>query len=142
MQQNRRRNRMGKGKKILIVLAVLCLLAAAYSLTYLPRHVVRLDADRVNEIVVFNGSTGRRIEISDRDEIRHIVESLNDVVFQKDKLSVGYMGYGLRTTFIDAKGKRIDELIINSDKRLRYRGFFYNAYNGQMPHGELLQKFE
>ena len=126
----------------LIFLAALCLLAAAYSLTYLPHRVVRIDADRVNEIVVFNGTTGRRIEISDQDEIRYIVESLNGVVFQKNKWSVGYMGFGLRATFRDAKGKRIDELIINSDDYLRYKGFFYDAVNGKMPHSELLQKFE
>lgn len=133
---------MNRKKKFGLAAAAFALLAALYGLTYIPQHVVRLNPDQIDEILVFNGYIGRQVKITDQAEIRQTVEQLNGVTFQKGKSSLGYMGFGLRLEFRDQAGKKINALIINREYLLRYRGFFYTAVKGKMPYDELLHKFD
>ena len=45
------------------------------------------------------------MEITDESNIKHIINNLNEVTFQKGKSSFGYMGFSFNTTIFDKKGK-------------------------------------
>lgn len=125
----KRINRRFKFTKFIII-AISFLMLLAFGLTYMPQSIVNINPSKVSKITVFDGSTGHEIEIVDESDIEYIIGNLNEVTFQKGKSSFGYMGYRFRTTIYNHNGKSIKELIINSNEKVRYKGFFYTAkYN-------------
>ena len=50
------------------------------------------------EIVVFNGNSGNTTHITDKEQIQHIIENLNDVEIKRNRLSVGHSGYSFQLT--------------------------------------------
>ncbi|WP_186577720.1 hypothetical protein [Aquibacillus kalidii] len=116
-------------KRKWIILAIPIVLVLIFILTFIPHKVVKIDPNNVSKITVFDGNTGNEIEITDNNDISHIINNLNNVTFQKEKLSIGYMGFNFRATIFDSKGNEIKSLIINSSKTIRYRGFFYRSTN-------------
>lgn len=118
MKQRRRR---------ILIIVIPLLLALLYGTTYLPQKVISINPAAVAKINIFNGNTGQQIEITDEADIQQIINNLNEVVFQKGKISLGYMGYSFRTTIYDHQGKAIEEMIINSEHKIRYKGFFYET---------------
>jgi hypothetical protein len=98
-----------------------------FGLTSIPHHPVNLKPADVSRIVIFDGSTGREVEITEAQAIRHIVANLNEVTFERGKLSIGYLGFRFRTTLYNDRGKAIKTITINSAEVIRYRGFFYTA---------------
>ena len=49
------------------------------------------------------------------------------------------MGYSLRTTIYDNKGKSIKELIINSNDTIKYKGFFYTSVSNSIDYDYIKQ---
>jgi hypothetical protein len=129
-------------KKAVSIFSVLILLIVLYGLTYLPRNMISIDPDKVSTITIFNGGTGKSIEITSDPELAYIMNNLNDVTFQKGKLSLGYMGFSFRLTINNGKGKMIKELIVNSEDTIRYKGFFYRATKNEIDYNYLLSLYE
>jgi hypothetical protein len=118
---------MASPKRILL-LAIPVLLLIFFSLTYIPHKLFHMAPSSVSKISVFDGNTGKHIEITERDDIQHILDNLNRITFHKGKLSIGYMGYSFKITVYNNKGKAINRFIINSTDTIRYKGFFYKAH--------------
>jgi len=77
-------------KKIIILLFTIVIFLIVFTVWYrTPIDLLSLEPDEVSEIVVFNGNTGNTTHITDTEQIRHIIENLNDVELKRDKLSVG-----------------------------------------------------
>ncbi|WP_028609885.1 hypothetical protein [Paenibacillus harenae] len=119
-------------KRKWIIIAVPLVLLLMFALTYIPHKVVSIDPSIVSNITVFDGNTGYEMEITDVNDITKIINNLSEVSFQKGKPSFGYMGYSLRITIFDNKGKTIKELIINSNDTIRYKGFFYTSVDNSI----------
>ena len=103
-----------------IITIVVC-----YGLTYIPRKIVAIEPSKVSTINIFDGSTGKSIIVTDRENIDHIIRNLNSITFRKDKLSLGYMGYSLNTTIYKSNGTIYKKFIINSTDTIRKDPFFY-----------------
>lgn len=114
-------------RRIWIFILIPLMLILLYTGTYIPHKVVSIDPAIVSKITVFDGNTGYNLEITDENDINHIINNLNEITFQKGKSSFGYLGYRFSTTIFDDKGKVIKELIINSKDTIRYKGFFYTS---------------
>lgn len=94
----------------------------------MPRCFLRgLTPSDVSSISVFDGNTGKAFEIRAPEDIRHIVENIQACNMKKEKLSLGYSGYGFRLYFYGEDGKELECLIINSDRTLRKDPFFYSC---------------
>lgn len=119
--------KQGSRRFKIFLLAIPIVAVIGFSLTYIPHSVVSMEPTNVSKITIFDGSTGYDLEITDEVEIHHIINNLNDITFQKGKSSLFYMGYSFRTTIYDQKGREQQELIINSEDTIRYKGFFYTA---------------
>ncbi|MBP3361098.1 MAG: hypothetical protein J6N52_09620 [Clostridia bacterium] len=90
------------------------------------------SAETVSAINVFNGNTGKRYVIDDKDDIQYIIENLQNADFKIRQLSVGYIGTGFNLEFIGNNGKRMDKVVINSDNTLRKDPFFYTENNSAL----------
>ncbi|MCD8510182.1 MAG: hypothetical protein LRY73_10140 [Bacillus sp. (in: Bacteria)] len=116
----------------LFLLAIPVVAVIGFSLTYIPHSVVSMEPANVSKITIFDGSTGYDLEITDEAVIHQIITNLNDIIFQKGKSSFFRMGYSFRTTIYDQSGKARQELIINSEDTIRYKGFFYTAKDNEI----------
>lgn len=114
-----------KKKWRVILLAVIAILIIYYGLTNIPREIVAIAPSEVSSIYIFDGNTGKSITITQRNDIEHIIENLNSIIFRKDKWSLGYMGYSFRTTIYKENGGVYKEFIINSTDTIRNDPFFY-----------------
>ncbi|WP_449539769.1 hypothetical protein [Ferdinandcohnia sp. Marseille-Q9671] len=128
--------------KLTLILIPLMLLLL-YSLTYIPQTLFEMDPTEVSRIEIFDGNSGYEITLTSEEEISHIINNLNEVTFKKGKLSAGYLGYRFNTTIYDVEGYPIEELIINSEDTIRYKGFFHYSTEGTLAYqfiDELVEK--
>ncbi|MDR7073566.1 hypothetical protein J2X07_002553 [Fictibacillus barbaricus] len=102
-------------------------LALIFALTYIPHKILSIEPTEVSKITIFDGNTGIKTIITDKNNINHIINNFNDVTFQKGKSSFGYMGYSFRTTIFDNEGKVTKEFTINSSDTIIYNGFFFKT---------------
>lgn len=123
-----------KRKWLILVFTVFGLL---YATTYIPQRVITTTPSSVARIHIFDGQSGYELDLSDRDDINAVMQNLNDVTFQKGKVSFGYMGYSYHITLYGKDGDELDDFIINSADTVRYRGFFYTAKSGRIDYDML-----
>lgn len=123
-------------RKLIIVLSVAAIFLAGVMVWYnAPIDLTDLNHDEVSEIVIFNGNTGNATHITDKEQIQHIIENLNDVKLKRSKPSVGYLGYSFKTTIYLLDGNEADDwnnFIINSDDTIRKDPFFYTVIEGKI----------
>ncbi len=131
-----------KHKRLLIILGIVSLIAIIYSLTYIPKKVISIDSTKVAEIVILDGSTGREVVFTDKADIEYIINDLNEVTFKKKNLSIGYMGFSFRAQFYNDQGKKLNELIISSEDKIRYRAFFWEARENTIDFDFIAKAFE
>jgi hypothetical protein len=96
-------------------------------MTYLPKKIVKIDPSDVAKLSIFDGNTGFEMKITDEKAINRIITNLNNVNFKKGKSSSDYVGFNFSTTIIDHDGETIEELTINADDTVIYKGFFYTS---------------
>jgi hypothetical protein len=125
----------------IIVIAIVIVIAVLYGLTYIPHRLITIKAENVSSIYIFNGNTGKDIRITDKADIEHIITNLNNVIFNKGKCSIGYMGYSFRTIIYKENGKQYKQFIINSTDTVRYGGFFYTDKANSIDYGYISDLF-
>ena len=110
---------------VTMIAIVTCVIVAIYFMTS-PITGMAKNADRVTKITVFDGTSGRELVVTDRDEIDKIVAYVNDMKLQRGKVSLTYSGYHYRITFEPKKGSW-DTFILNSADSVRKDPFFYSV---------------
>lgn len=121
-----------KKKRYTIIAAAILLAAALLTVWYfLPTTFLRGTASSgVTLISVFDGNTGKNFEIREADEIRCIVENIQNTKMKKDKISLNYTGYSFRMKFYNETGKELASFILNSESTIRKDPFFYRCDGG------------
>lgn len=117
-------------KKIALpVLGVIVFLAFMLTFNFfVSTKAVSTDED-IAKIRIFDGNTGNETIITDEAQIERVVGMLNDIQFKKTGVSIGYIGSGYNITYYNKQEEKAESFIINSDKQLRYEGFFYEPQN-------------
>lgn len=95
------------------------------------------------KIEIFNGNTGHSIIIQDKDEIEKIVNNLNGVSMRWKEVSFLKLGYSLKFSVYNEKGKMVKSFIINSEDCVRKTFFSYKVIKGKLNYGyfyELVEK--
>lgn len=101
----------------------------------LPVDLMDLDYKEVLKLVVFNGSSGNATHITDKEQIQHIIDDLNDVKIKRTRPSVGYSGYGYKLSVYLSDGNEAGDwnnFIINSEDTIRKDPFFYSVIKGNI----------
>lgn len=114
----------------IFIIFVLIVLAAAYC--FMPKTFGKnVNPSEVDHINVFDGTTGTGFTITDSEDIKYIVESIQSHSMKKDGISLGRMGYGLKLSYVDRNDKDVIPLfILNSDDTIRKDPFFYKCDGG------------
>ena len=122
-----------KRKTILVSSVAAILLAGIFIWYTLPVDLMDLDHKEVLEIVVFNGSSGNATHITDKEQIQHIIDDLNDVKIKRTRPAMGYSGYGYKLSVYLYDGNEAGDwnnFIINSEDTIRKDPFFYSVIKG------------
>ena len=95
-----------KNKRIRLIIAIVFVLIAALVIWYFmpTTFLSKVTPSDIKSISVFDGNTGESFDFSDRDEIRYVVENIQNTKMKKDTLSIGYTGYSFRISFFDENG--------------------------------------
>ena len=99
-----------KNKKIRLMIAIVFVLIAALAIWYFmpTTFLSKVNPSDIKSISVFDGNTGESFDFSDTDEIRYVVENIQNAEMKRDTLSIGYSGYSFRIRFFDENGKEIN----------------------------------
>ena len=128
-------------KRLLIGLAVV-LTVGLVIWYHTPIHVADADPADVGEIVIFDGNTGKRVQITDADEIEYVIESLHSVRLVRTKLAGASDGFNLDTAIYLKNGERAggwNDFIINSADSVRAGAFYYRVADGVIEYDYLKQ---
>ncbi len=105
---------------LLILLFVYLLIMIGYS-----KQNLQFDIGDAEKITVFSGSTGRTVEVMDKETIKHITKNINSLNLTKEKSAKGYDGYTYHIAWYDAEGKLMESIIVMSNGKIRYNDYFY-----------------
>lgn len=123
-------------KRRWLLLLLLPILAAAWY--FAPKTFLRgVDPAAVQSILVFDGTTGVGFTVDDPDDVRLIVEKVQEIRLRRDGISLGRMGYGFRLDFVGEDEKALaPPFCLNGEGVIRKDPFFYRC-DGGLPFGEL-----
>lgn len=126
---------MYKKKRIYVVsiIFILCIVCVYYIYS-VPKASILSDIkpNKISIISIFNGNTGKKITIDDKDDINRIIVNLNDIEFQRDKSSKNYEGFSFATDFYDLDGNIIDHVTINGKDTIIYNDYIYKDKNSSI----------
>ena len=108
-----------KRKTILVSSVAAILLAGIFIWYTLPVDLMDLDHKEVLEIVVFNGSSGNATHITDKEQIQHIIDDLNDVKIKRTRPRWAILGMDINYLFTCTTGmKPVTGIISLSIRRI------------------------
>lgn len=126
--------KLAKKIRVCFLTVVICVIAVAVWYR-IPVKLLDADPDSVASVIIFDGNTGRQVEVTDAAQIRHIVENLDGVTLKRGKLSLGYTGYRFRTEVYTYNGdgvKLTARFIVNTADSIRRDPFFYRVESGEV----------
>ena len=106
---------------IIIILTILIIIWWNAPVSFLKS----VKTNDITAISVRDGHTGKRFDITDKEDIRHIVESIQKPTFRKTGLSLLHMGTFFTLSFYKEDGHIAGKYIVNSDQNIRKDPFFY-----------------
>ena len=114
----------------IVVIAVLIILAVGYY--FMPKTFGNnVNPSEVDHINVFDGNTGTGFTITNLEDIKYIVENIQNHPMKKDGISLDTTGYSFKISYIDSNDKDIIPVfILNSDNTIRKDPFFYFCNGG------------
>ena len=107
-----------------------------------PYIITDIGPLNVSKIEVFDGNTGKSLTITDKNDIAYIITNLNSVSLNKEKLSLGYMGYSFKTKIFRNDGSLYKEFIINSNAMIRKDPIIYRDSSKSIDYGYIQRLFE
>lgn len=117
-------------KKTIVTVTVSIIAVFAFLLVWLKSSTIFLysvNASEVSVIRIRDGNNGKVFEITDKESIRYIVESIQGQTFKKDGVSLGYTGTWFHLSFCNESGEVISQFYINSVDTVRKEPFFYKT---------------
>lgn len=121
-----------KRKALFSIMAVVIIIAAIFAAWYFsPKTFLNgVEATDVKSISVFDGNTGKSFYIDKPEEIKYIVENIQNIKMKRDKISLSYSGYSFRMIFCGENEKVVEHFIMNSADAIRRDPFFYRCDGG------------
>lgn len=124
---------MLKNKKVYIVFVifVLCVIGI-YALKKPNIKTADIIDNEVSVIKIFNGNTGKEINVDNKEDINKIIKNLNNAEFKKDKSSKDFDGFSFSMKFYSLDGKEKEIITINSSDTIIYNDYFYKDKNNSI----------
>ena len=109
-------------KKIVLVVCafiVLCM-AACSSRTH------KFEIGDAAKIIVYSGTTGEQVEITDTESIQHITDNINGLTYSKGK-KVNSDGWSYALIWYDKDGNEQKKLTVLNEYTVIYDGRYYKG---------------
>lgn len=122
-------------KKSAVIVTVSVIVMLVFLSVWLKASTIFLhsvNARGVSVIRVRDGNNGEVFEITDKESIRYIVESIQGQRFKKDRVSLGYTGTWFHLSFCNEREDVISQFFINSADTVRKEPFFYKTEEGAL----------
>lgn len=136
---------MFKNKKMYFILFIFILiLIGLYSInnkTKSKGNLVDILPNKVSVIKIFNGSNGKEINVSEKEDIEKIIKNLNQINFEKDR-KADIDGFSFSIKIYDLEGNENKALTINSTDTIVYDDYFYIDKNNSINYDFIKSLFE
>lgn len=110
---------------VLGIVAIVVLLAIAWYKW--PVRLTKVDASEVGLIVLQDGTTGNRAEISDEETIDRLMKEFRSVKMQRERLSWFSGGYHIWVRVCKPDMEIVSDFSVNGSKLIRKDPFFYKV---------------
>lgn len=90
-----------------------------------PVRLTKVDASEVGLIVLLDGNTGNRVEISDTETIDILMEEFRSVKMQRERLSAFSGGYHIWVRICKPDMEIVSDFTINGNDYIKKDPFFY-----------------
>ncbi len=135
---------MVKGGAFMKKISMFLLLSAIlFSMSACASYKIELDIDGAEKMTAFSGSTGKHIDITDKDIITTITNGFTDHEFTNAGWDRNNEGFAYIVTWYDADGNTLDEVSVLNGHRISYNDCFYDKEECRcvLPIWELEQLF-
>ena len=133
---------MTKNTKILIGIITVLFVVSGLVWWFKPVHFLRgVEPEEVAVITVFKGNNSDEFEITDPDDISHIVNAIKQISLKKDQYISG-ADYYYNLTFVNENGEEIDHFGIQNHIYMRRDDFFYRCNEDPSMIAEYLKGLE
>ena len=120
-----------KKRIITILIVLLVLISVGFFIYSIPKRFGgNLTADDVATIEIQDGTNGNHFFISNREDIKYIVNNIQSHPMKRGKISLFYMGYLFHIWYLDGNDKVLAYFILNGDNVIRKDPFFYSCDGG------------
>ena len=124
-------------KKLIIIISIVLVLVIGFVVWWnVPTQMINVDYTNVEEIIVFNGNTGKEVTlVSGDEETKRIIQHMGCCTVKKDEFFGLSMGYHFRVS-IKLKNDLIgglngwNEFYMNSEEGFSKNGIFYKITQG------------
>lgn len=109
--------------------AFIILLAGLAGFWFVPKRFGNnVDPAAVDHINVFDGETAVGFTIDTPDEIKRIVENIQNIPMKKKGISMRHMGYGFSISYVDENENEIVPIFfLNSEDSIQKTPFLYTC---------------
>ena len=116
-------------KWIMLAAGLVCAAIIAFLLVFPHTVTVSVNAADISSIEVFDGNTGRKVTVTEENDLEKIAGFINEMKLKRGKISVGRKGYRFDITINPGTGTW-SRFILNSEDTVRNDPFFYNIDGG------------
>ena len=113
------------------ILTLIAIVFAMYIFGKFPHTIISSDTSKVSRIFISGNGNGN-VDTKDRVIIEHIVTNLGSIKFKRESKFAWYTGNGYMVNFYSKNGKNIKTIIIESDAKVLYDGYFRWAQNDKI----------
>lgn len=120
---------MKKAKRnhLIILLSLLLIGLVIYCGISLLKPKVKLidfSGEKVSKINIFDGNTGKEIDVDERSDINKIISNLSTIEFVKGREN-NRDGFSFAMIIYDLEGNKKDTITVNHSSFVIYDGYFY-----------------
>ena len=110
-----------------IVVAVVVIVIGCYKW---PVRLTKMNTSEVGLIVLQDGTTGNRVEISDTETIEKVMGQFHSIKMRRGKLSAGYGGYHIWVRVCKPDMEIVSDFTVSGKGYIRKDPFFYTISEG------------
>lgn len=125
-------------RKWMVVVWALALAVFLGVFWYQTPYSLGLDAGSVSRLVLTDGGSGLQIELTDQEEIAHVVENLNSITLQREGAARESTAWRFSVTVYrtgEAAEDAGERYLIDDPEHVRTGGFRYTVTEGRLDDG-------
>ncbi|GEM_PF-984842 len=113
-----------------LILGFVISVSLLYGITLIPHKLIYLEVEDVAKITIIHGTTGDKITIHNSEDIKHLVDNLNNISIHKLEINL-HKGFNYYISLYDNEGNVIEGFAF-TDKRVSNKDFSFSVFKGKL----------